>query len=549
MRRLRRRRIHFALTVLAALAAGALVMTATAWLIWSWQNRHAETLVAEQLQTTAGIGQRLLSESATKMERVGKLWAGGCGEDALELLRDIVFHSLIIGEAAFFDAGMKAVCTNYGPPPQPFALHPGADQGRGDGKVTVILNARSPIVGERTIGLDRRVPNGAMAVQINPLLLETILREDVLQRSMWTGLLLADGTVLAGSDQAVAPPRSAQVTLAPGAVRQIHEAGRPPVLYATRPLDGFPVHAAVAMDAPVPADAWREATAPVIGSGLLVVALILAVGFVFLRRGRSLDEELKIAIRDDELELHYLPIMDLTTGRCVGAEALMRWRHPERGLVRPDLFIPQAEESGLILPMTDWALQRIARDFAAGPPGGAPFHLSVNMTGKHFQTPGLVRALTRVFSPSALQPMHLVFEVTERQAVDGHDGQATRTIAELRDWGAGVSLDDFGTGYCGLSYLQRYRVDYLKIDKSFTDTIGTEGVLSVVIDTIIDLAHKMQLEIVAEGVEREDQLAYLRARGVRYVQGYLFAKPMPADQFFDFAARHAEAREPVAGAA
>ncbi len=541
MRRRHRRQLIVAATVLAAIAAAAAVMAAGIRAVWTWQHRHVETLLAEQLQTTSGIGQRLLSDSAAQLERVGGRWTGGCDDDALELLRDLVFHSLVIGEAAFFDQALRAVCTNYGPPPRPFGLHPDAVAALGREKLAVVMNERSPVMGERTIGVDRVLPRGAMSIQINPLLVEQVLVHDVIQPDMWSGLLLKDGTVLAGSGPAVEPAllREAAAAAQPreaGASR-FDTADHAPVLYAARHLDGFPVVALASMRAPDLADAWRMGAWPVSVGGLLAGALVAALGYAQLRRGRSMDEELKAAIRHDELEIHYLPIMDLTTQRCIGAEALMRWRHPERGLIRPDLFIPHAEESGMILPMTDWALKRIARDFAGGPPQGAPFHVSINMTGQHFQTPGLVNALTSVFSPSALKPMHLVFEVTERQAVDARDGQATRTIAELRDWGAGVSLDDFGTGYCGLGYLQRYRVDYLKIDKTFTDTIGTEGVLAHVVDTIIDLAHKMKLEVVAEGVERQEQVAYLRARGVRYVQGYLFAKPMPAAPFVEFVRR------------
>jgi sensor c-di-GMP phosphodiesterase-like protein len=542
LRRRRRRLILIISTVLVAVIAAAATMAATARVIWSWQVRHAHALLAEQLQGTIGLGQRVLDQSATQMEKVGTVWTGGCGPDALDLLRDVTFHSLVIGEAIFYDDTMAAVCTNYGAPAKAFSVDQDMAGLLRAHPLPVALSERSPIQGSRTIDLYRRVAKGIISTHLNPALLDTILAQDVLQPDMWTGLLLKGGTVLAQSDRAGAPAGLKRVAAAAAAdvPRLLDATAASPLLYVTKPLGGFPITAMVSTREPVLADVWRDGAVPIVAGGVLAASLAAALGFALFRRSRSLDEDLRIAIRDDELELHYLPIIEVETGRCVGAEALMRWRHPERGLIRPDLFIPQAEESGMILPMTDWALQRVVRDFADGPPTGAPFHISINLTGRHFQMPGLAESLSRAFSTSALKPMHLVFEVTEREAMDAKDGQATRSIGDIRGWGAGVSLDDFGTGYCGLRYLQQYRVDYLKIDKSFTDTIGTEGVLSSVVDLIIDLGHKMKLELVAEGVEREEQLAYLRARGVRYVQGFLFAKPMPAKSFLDFVRQRAD---------
>jgi len=297
------------------------------------------------------------------------------------------------------------------------------------------------------------------------------------------------------------------------------------------------VTAIAAMRKPTLAHVRRAHWGLISGMGLVSAGAAFALGMALLRRRESLDAELKRAIAKNELTLHYQPLIDLETRRCVGAEALMRWNHPERGMVRPDLFIPQAEESGMILPMTEWLLQRVAADFADGPPAGEPFHVSINLTGRHFQTPGMVDKLQDAFGKSALKPMQIVLEATERQVMQAAEGGGQDMIAAARRWGAAVSLDDFGTGYCGLKYLQQYRVDYLKIDKSFVDSIGTDAVSAHVVDAIIDLARKLGIAVVAEGVEREDQAQYLKSRGVQYAQGYLFAKPMPLGEFLAFARR------------
>lgn len=526
-----RRRLQVTLVCFAALAAAAVGAAATARVALRWQSRAMDRLLAEQLQTTQEFARALFSDAVAKMDRVGEEWQGGCGDDAVRLLRSLVFFSASIREGVLLDAGFTVACSNYGPPPRAFSLTPAEAAMLRRDRTTVVWVPDSVVMHAQAVAVTRLAARGAVNVLIDPAYVDEALERDVIQAEMWSGLKLADGTVMAGSDKSDQGKPEPHVQSEDGGAWKSVRA----------PVPGVPVTAVAAMRKPRLADVRRESWGLVLGAGLLSGAGAFALGFALLRRRESLDAELKRAIARDELVLHYQPLVELETGRCAGAEALMRWRHPERGLVRPDLFIPQAEESGMILPMTDWALRRVVADFAAGPPVVGRFHVSVNLTSRHFRMPDLVDKLQAVFGRSALKPAHVVLEATERQVMDGAGAGGANPVAAVRKWGAAVSLDDFGTGYCGLKYLQQFHVDYLKIDKTFVDSIGSDAVSAHVVDAIIALAAKLGIEVVAEGVERRDQADYLAARGVRYAQGYLFAKPMPLAEFLAFASGRAAA--------
>jgi len=517
------------LVCLAALVAGLAGAFLTARAAWRWQSRQVDTLLAEQLHTTQELARALFADALARMDKVGAEWSGDCGDASIRYLRNLVFYSASIREALFLDANFTVVCSNYGAPTRGFTLTPAEAAGLWRDGASIVWVPQSVFMQAQAVAVNRLAPKGAVNVLIDPGFVDEALERDVIQANMWTGLRLADGTIMAGSD------KSDQGKPEPHTLPK--DTGRS-WKSVSAPVPGVPVTAIASMEKPTLASIRRESWPMMLGVGAVSAAAAFALGFAALRRRMSLEGELKYAIANDELDLFYQPLIELATRRCVGAEALMRWRHPERGMIRPDLFIPQAEDSGLILPMTDWVLKRIVGDFSGGLPVDGPFHVSINLTSRHFQMPDLVDKLQGVFGPSTLKPQHIVLEATERQVMQGVSEGGTDMIAGLRHWGASVSLDDFGTGYCGLKYLQQYRVNYLKIDKSFVDSIGTDAVSAHVVDAIIDLAKKLGIELVAEGVERAEQAEYLARRGVRYAQGYLFAKPMPLSEFLAFARKN-----------
>jgi diguanylate cyclase (GGDEF)-like protein len=239
--------------------------------------------------------------------------------------------------------------------------------------------------------------------------------------------------------------------------------------------------------------------------------------------------ELSGALDGEQLELHYQPIVDLSSQQIVGFEALLRWRHPERGLISPLEFIPLAEETGLIVPIGRWVLQEATRQAAAwqnrSPLGR--LRMSVNVSVRQFQHPDLVGDVADALHKSGLDPKLLTLEITESLFAQDTD-ETTRKIDLLKDLGVRLALDDFGTGYSSLSYLRRFPIDTLKIDKSFVDSVATSTEGHAVVAAITQLGQNLHLEVVAEGLEDADQLEALGQLDCPLGQGYHFSKPLAA---------------------
>lgn len=268
-----------------------------------------------------------------------------------------------------------------------------------------------------------------------------------------------------------------------------------------------------------------------------VVAFLLGV-MTFRRLGPAQFMKRQIAqgIRRNEFKVYYQPVMELATGRCAGAEALVRWHHPVAGLVRPDAFIPIAEDNGLIIELTRSLLRQIRNDVAKGAlPQG--FHIGINLAERHLRDMTIVHDIERYYGTlNDTYPM--VAEITERYVI--RDTAAARGVmAELQRRGIETALDDFGAENNSIGYLKRYDFNYLKIDKEFLPVTEDDVVTRNICDSIIHLAERLDMTIVAEGVENEMQASYLRTRNVTYAQGYLFARPISFDELVQFAIAHA----------
>lgn len=269
----------------------------------------------------------------------------------------------------------------------------------------------------------------------------------------------------------------------------------------------------------------------------LLLGFGLAVGTHRLQVSRrSFKEQLRRAILADEFLVHYQPVYGQATGRCEGVEALMRWERPGIGPVRPDVFIAAAEAEGMIIPLTQHLLALIERDMRAWPTP-PDFHIGVNIAAEHLSSVELLSDVQAFAVKVAARRPLVVLEITERSLITDN-GQARRNIDALRAQGVRVAIDDFGTGHCSLSYLQKFPVDYLKVDQGFVQAIGPAGEEAPVLDAIITLSHRLGLAVVAEGVETPYQFDYLKARGVAFIQGYLFARPMPSAEFVRWYAGH-----------
>lgn len=243
-----------------------------------------------------------------------------------------------------------------------------------------------------------------------------------------------------------------------------------------------------------------------------------------------LETSLRKAVDRQELLVYYQPQVDLATGQMVGVEALVRWRHPNLGLVSPAKFIPVAETAGLIISIDEWVLRTACRQVKAWHNQGLPLvRLSVNLSSRCFHQPNLVPMVTNALLETQLPPRYLELELTESCMMQDID-QAVKTLGELRALGLTVSLDDFGTGYSSLSYLRSFPIDTLKIDRVFIQGLTASPDADAIVTAILAMAHALKLKVIAEGVETEEQLAFLNKQGCDEVQGYLYSQPLPAEE-------------------
>jgi EAL domain-containing protein (putative c-di-GMP-specific phosphodiesterase class I) len=234
----------------------------------------------------------------------------------------------------------------------------------------------------------------------------------------------------------------------------------------------------------------------------------------------------------EEFQLRYQPIVSLQTGKIAGFEALVRWLHPERGLISPIDFIPIAEDTGLIVPLGQWILTESCQQLQLWQqrfPAHLPLSISVNLSTKQFAQTDLIERIHQILKhtnlPNSNFKLDLKLEITESAIMDNPE-TATATLKQLKALGVKLLIDDFGTGYSSLSYLHQFPFDTVKIDQSFVSRLGVDGDSSEIVRAIVTLAHNLNMNVIAEGIETAKQLAQLKALGAEYGQGYFFAKPL-----------------------
>jgi sensor c-di-GMP phosphodiesterase-like protein len=509
---------HTRKALLLGLGATALAVLPAAGMLW-----HAHALTMERSQKrldevaeriAARVADVLLAAEAAIGDVVYDA-RKGCTADLIREMRDLVVSSGVIRGVGYLGADGRIECTAFGIVDPPVAA----------GETTVIQPAgaslrftppRPLIYGHgRLISASYRLDGGgSLAVVFAPDSLLDVVPADAL-----------------GSDG------FAQVALhgLEMAAFGVPETRAPDFLTASRDVGvyDFMVTARASRSWAL-ADWNREAM--VTGGIGAVAGLTLAGAAAYQGRKRlSLAAELRDGLENGEFEIWYQPIVDLQRLRCSGAEALIRWRHPERDLIPPDLFIALAEETGIIIPITRWLMADLGRRLGPTLRERSDLHIGINLAPAHVATFEIVDDAKRIVEECGIRPSQVLFELTERGLID--DPACRRVVEALSDLGSEVAVDDFGTGYSSLAYIDKFRLDYLKIDKAFVSAVGDSSPAARLTDIIIEMAKSLRLKTIAEGVETEPQARYLRDRGVDFAQGWFFSKALNSDDFLEFLRR------------
>ena len=256
---------------------------------------------------------------------------------------------------------------------------------------------------------------------------------------------------------------------------------------------------------------------------------------VELTRQLSLEGEIRKALKMEEFELYYQPQIDLNIGRLVGYEALIRWKHPEKGYIAPAEFIPVAEDSGLILPLGEWVLKTACHHIKEFNKKGLLSnngHIAVNLSARQFHAPNLLEVIRELVAETEIQSSQLELEITESLLMDNLESKI-HILQHIKNMGIRLAIDDFGTGYSSLSYLKRLPIDVLKVDRSFVMDIPDDKDDMEITAAVIAMAHKLGLSVVAEGVEKGEQAEFLKTNQCGFAQGYYFGKPMSVSDLYE----------------
>ena len=499
-------------TVLAVLAAAVpiAVMVYATWdraVSVEQQRLHA---IAERSLRRAEVSYQ---EALAALKSAEATVLPPCGPEHIQRMQTLVMTTPSSDQMGYFEGG-KLRCTSWGPFQQDVD-QPTPDHVTSDG-AGITVNVRPEAAGRRPM---LSMMYGSYDVLVDPRrFVDVIVDPDVR-----LALASPDGRLLTQQD-GMDPALLQQLLREPG------EGLDRNTLYASaRSGEWLAIATAprTALAATFRQQAWLF-----VPLGLLMAAAGAGLVIWLSRRRLSMRGELGIAIRRRELYLHYQPIIELDTGICVGAEALVRWQRPDGTQVRPDLFIPLAEEAGMIAAITDLVIENVVADMRELLAEDRSAHIAINLAAEDISSGRALKVISQRMAGSGILPQQIWLEATEHGFLD--IDRARTMLAAARRAGHSVAIDDFGVGYSSLQYLQQLPLDALKIDKSFVDAIGTESATSPVTPHIIGMARELGLWVVAEGVETEAQLAYLHSQHVQFGQGWLFSRPLPRDEFIAF---------------
>lgn len=474
-------------------------------------EREVDDIAAEALK----IAEVRLDEAATVLVSLGVSGVNDCSPMNLAAMRASAYRARYVAELTVVDAQGEPVCSGVGVTRVVRRVSP--EHGTLNPDVTLSVVAVGGGEAQRFIRLQWRHSDGTgIRVLVPGEDIFPVFLRSRLSASFVAEAVMLDGTPIARKENGSglgAPQGSLLPSVAESASSQ-----------------RYPIR----IDIAAPGSAIAQANASLFVyaniAGLVLAVFAAAIAVLSSRRSGGEAREIAEAIRRREFVPYYQPVIDITSGRLVGCEVMARWLKPDGQILPPGRFIPLAEASGKIFPMTVALMERARDDLGELYAERPTLKLGFNLCAGHFDDVAIVADVERIFTDSPIRMTQLMFEVTERQPLTDIP-RARLVIGQLQALGARVALDDVGTGHGGLSYLLKLGVDVMKMDKMFVDAIGTDRYSVAIIDSMVKLADDMNLDLIAEGVETFEQVERLREKGIRMAQGYVFAPPLPASSF------------------
>ena len=499
---------------LVAIAAGVLLGGAPLLAFNFWLDgvidRQGQLEVATGARRAVALANSRLKLVTEALDGLAAQGVNSCSPGAIDAMRQTAFDAIPIKEIAVLGPQGQTLCTHLGLPLGQRTLVASVPLLGADGYTIDIMQTSNQLP---MVRLRRKVgagPNEIAGLVPAPLLLPQISMEGS-PFSAYAQLAAPDGTLIAATGDR---PEATDARFA----------GK-----AKSDKFGFEAEIVVPRGL-LPAEHAGLKWLGLVATG--AIAVILA-GFAYLMLRRSPHNpvtDIANALAAGEFVPYYQPIVDIRSGQLRGAEVLVRWRKPDGTLVLPGSFIPLAESSGLIREMTKDLMRRVCVE-AGSVIGRRPaLKISFNFAGQLFSDHSIVKDVRNIFSGTPIKLSQVVLELTERDPIENFT-ETRQVIAALQGLGVRIAIDDVGTGHSGLSYMLKLGVDIIKIDKMFVDAIGTDRNSTTIVETLVDLAHNMRMDIVAEGVENFEQVMHLRELGIRSAQGYVFAPPLPGSSF------------------
>jgi sensor c-di-GMP phosphodiesterase-like protein len=509
---------------LVAAALGILVAVAPVYWFTNWLQGQGEAEVAVTADSSIGLLDLTIGKTVAQLRALASRGVDSCSTANIATLRQALFAAGPVKELSLVGSNGQTLCTETGTtflPRDVLATAATSDP-------SVMLDVVRPVGGKTRLlrvrlVMPQRAP--ALAALLPPAALLSQISPDGTPLSGYARLTLADGSLIGTSGDETATINRGDHVLG----RARSQRFGPLVAVMLRRQGRIASH-----------DDLRRIG--IVVSAIFALAMLIAALFIPWRSRHNPIAEIEAALVADEFIPYYQPIIDIKRGKLLGAEVLVRWRKGDGTVVTPGSFIPLVESSGLILDLTRSLMRQVCEEVGAAVGSRQNMYVTFNIAPRHFDDAVVLNDVGSIFEGSAIRLSQIVLEITERFEIQNLSA-TRRVIAALQGLGCRVALDDVGTGHNGLSYILKLGVDIIKIDKLFVEAIKTERQAQAIVETLVGLARDLRMQIVAEGVERIDQVEYLRDHGISAAQGYVFAPPLPGSAFITLI----EAIDPLAG--